>query len=192
MTPKKVFYGMVGLLVLIVLAGGGIFYFVDSQLATKTTEVNKLKAELDVLAIKINNSRQSADELEKYQDVQAILDSVLPPEKIQNELIAEILDIATRNATDLGSITFPSSGEFTDFTKSQTSIVEGVAGVLAVEINITATANFTNMLSLLEDFESNQRKLQVVSVNVQPEFNDDQVPTGNFKITMRINAYQRS
>ena len=133
MTPKNVFLAMLGLLAITIAAGGGVFYIVDGQLKNKANEVNSLHADLDILDLKIRNSKELVAEFERYRDVEKVLDEVLPPEKVQNSIIAEILDIAARNNTRLNSISFPSSNEGeTDFSKTQTSIVESVPGVLAV------------------------------------------------------------
>ena len=196
MTPKKAFFAMTALLLIVMAVGGGIFYLVDEQLESKASEVSSLKADIDILDLKIKNSRDAAIELEKYEDVSSILDDVLPPKKIQDDIIAEILDITERNNAGLNDISFAASVDgldgVPDFSQSQTSLVDGVAGVLAVNIRLSTSATFDDMLKLLKDFEQNQRKMQVVSVDVAPLINEEGNPTGKFTIALTINAYQRA
>lgn len=193
MTPKKVFLAMLAALTIVVAIGGGVFYMIDGQLAAKAEEINTLKADVDILDQKIQFSQGAAQELEKYRDIESLLNDVLPPEKIQNDIVAEILDISGRNNASVNNISFPSTDTGApDFSKSQTLPVDGVPGVLAVEIRLELEANFTNTLSLLDDFEKNQRKIQVASVNITPILNEDGSPTGNFSLNISINAYQRA
>lgn len=193
MTPKKVFMGMLAALSLVIAGGAGLFTVIDGQLQTKSKEISVLKSDVDILDLKIRNSQEAAAELEKYRDIEAILDDVLPPEKIQNDIIAEILDLASKNNATVENITFPSTdGATLDFTRTQTSAVDGVKGVLAVEIGLTVTTNFQGMLNLLDDFEQNQRKMQVSTVNITPVKDDRGNLTGGFNLILKINAFQRA
>ena len=192
MTPRKVFLVMIAALLIVLGAGAGVFYLVDGQLQTKADDVNSLKAELEILDLKIQNSRSAAEELDKFRDVEAIINDVLPPEKIQNDIVAEILAIASDNQTSVESISFPSSGDAQNFASSQTEPVAGVPGVLAVAIQLDLTADFASTLSLLEDFEGNQRKMQVVSVSMSPQADDEGNLTGLFTLRLEIRAYQRA
>ena len=196
LNPKKAFFIMLGVFVLIILGVGGAFYVINGMLQTRASKVSDLKAEVDILDLRIENSRDAARDFEEFKDIEGVLDSVLPPEKIQNDIIAEILDLSARNSATVGSITFPSSGsgaatDKLDFNKSQTVELTDISGVRALEIQLAVTATFNNTLSLLEDFEKNQRKMQVVDISLVPLLDEEQNPTGEFTISLSINAYQR-
>jgi Tfp pilus assembly protein PilO len=186
MRPKQAFFGILGVLVLTLVGGGGIYYMADSYLNEKAGTISQLKAEQEIIELQIANANRAQQALDDLSGLDAVIDSVLPPQKIQSNLIGELVVFAERSGVDLDSISFAptDTGVLDEESLSQTEPVPGVPGVNALPVNLNISGNYNNTLRFLQDIEDNQRKMQVETISLAP-----QEDTGQINSTLVINVY---
>lgn len=183
MTPKRTFMAMLGVLAITLLAGFGAFYWSSQNLDKSAKDISALKAENDILDIRIAAVDSAQAKLNELSDIRKEIAEILPPEKIQSDIIAQILDIASDNNITLNGISFPSSADPKDFSLSQTEPLKGVGGVRFTTVTTDFTTSFNSLLSFLNDIEKNQRLMQISNVNISPNAN------GSLGINIGIQIY---
>lgn len=188
MTPKKGFYSLlIGSFVLIALIAAG-YYFTRQQLKSKSTDLSHLKAELDVLDERIIGAQKAINQYKELSFIDDVASSVLPPDKIQSNLVGELYALSAESSVSIRSLSFQSSGgqQISDPDLTQTSPLEGVNGVFSLPIDIDYTSgSYNSMLIFLEKLESNRRKFQVSRINISPI-----IETIPGTILTRITGYQ--
>lgn len=193
MTTKKAHYGLLGLLVLVIVAIGLAMYF--SRVFLKSNSDSLVNAKLELYKIDETEYiyRKNQAILQENQETADILASVLPQEKDQAKAVREITQIASDNGLSVKAIRFPGSdlvitnkpvaaqtqGSTTTPqatpsgpTISQAKPVNGLNNVLgiAVEIELTsarsgAQISTDQVLSFLQQIENNRRNIRVTSIN---------------------------
>lgn len=109
MTPKRLYFTLMGsILALIIFIGAGT-YGINSLLATRSDNLVQKKAKSQALAREQLNLVQAKKEVVRYSDLQKITQSIVPEDKDQAEAVREIVNIAGANGVGLSSITFPAS-----------------------------------------------------------------------------------
>lgn len=171
MTPKRVYFILLAVLILTVAGSAGAYYYADRLLAQRATEISRLKAEHDIVELKISNARDAEKKIEELAFVAEIAEQVLPPEKLQSNVLGELVKFASDTGVNLQSVAFsPTDAKATsNIANSQTVPLEGVPGVSTLKTTITISrARYDQALSFLEKLESNRRKMQVDSINLSP------------------------
>lgn len=193
MTTKKAHYGLLGLLVLVIVAIGLAMYF--SRVFLKSNSDSLVNAKLELYKIDETEYiyRKNQAILQENQETADILASVLPQEKDQAKAVREITQIASDNGLSVKAIRFPGSdlvitnkpvaaqtqGSTTTPqatpsgpTISQAKPVNGLNNVLgiAVEVELTsarsgAQISTDQVLSFLQQIENNRRNIRVTSIN---------------------------
>lgn len=211
MTSKKLFFVLCAVLVL--LSGAGIAgtvlgaSYLESQ-AQHIVELKLQSAELDDQQISL---LQAKKDIERYEELEHIAKSIVPQEKDQARTVREIINIAENNNVPISSISFPAStlGQAPTVRRSppttgdaagaaaaaqtpsatQVKPVEGIPGVLQLEINIQTTASapvpYSNMLNFLSDLQQNRRTSHITNLSVTPS--QDNRNAVVFSLT--VNAY---
>jgi len=180
MNSKKLFYGLIGLLVLLVV---GVFAGVNEAntlLQKQSDSLVKLKATDKALAQEKVQLAKNKQDIKKYDQLNTIAKSVVPQDKDQAEAVREIVNLASQSGIGkISSIAFPASTlGGTAKTKAtspltQVTPVKGIPGVYNLEITITQDANDTvpygSFITFLSKLEQNRRTAQVSSINVTPD-----------------------
>lgn len=187
MTPKKAFIIISGLVALTILGGATVYYFADKYLSTKAKEISTLKAELEIVEFKIANARNAESELERLSFIKEVANDVLPPEKIQSDVVGELIEFARQTNTRLGGINFQPTDAGPAVALSQTKPLEGVPGVNTLPITLTVNARYEDLLRFLQQLEGNRRKMQVENMTLAPEES-----TGRINSNIEINVYVRT
>lgn len=206
MNSRKTFFAMIGLLVILIGALG--FVIVKSNDYLKQQSDKLVAAKLDRTSL---NEQQSAltkakRDLEKYEELNKIAQSIVPQDKDQAKAVREIVTMANESGVTIKSITFDDStlgqtaastapagdgnngtGQAAAAPKeeappiTQAQPVEGISGVYSVPVTITSTDNnnsFANLLTFLSKLENNRRTAQVEQVNITSDIS----PTGQTRI----------
>ncbi len=189
MTPKKLFYVMlVVLLATLTLTIAGI-YFVDGYLEEQSKTIGILKADDELLSIELINTRRTIENLKTYRYIDSKAEKILPNTKNQSEAILLIntigdeVGVRTESFTFLGTDGKPSE-------KSQTEPLEGAKGILVFPVQIKFTATYSQTINWLKLAEKNQRKMQVSSIAMGVKENDGEYnPADPLLVTIGINAY---
>lgn len=179
MSSKKLYFGLIGLLVLL---GIGILVSAreaNTVLENKSESLASLKASNQATAEQKTQLAKDKQDIATYTDLNTIAKSVVPQDKDQAEAVREIVNLASMSGIPkLSSIAFPASTLGGAKVKTgggltQVTPVKGIPGIYDLQITITQAntdevpyGSFTTFLSKLEQ---NRRTAQVSSIDVQPD-----------------------
>lgn len=190
-SPKKVFYGLLGLVGLIIAGGAGTFYLFDTQLSKLNQDVSKLLAEQEAIGNQITLFEDAEEKIEELSFVQDLSDEVLPSSKQQANVVAELKKFIVDAGLQFDSVTFSGSELGSGgLNLSQTQAQSGLAGVriLPATAVIRAGASYSQVIDLLRTIENNQRKMQVTDIALTPESGASTFSS----ITVQIDVYVRA
>jgi hypothetical protein len=215
MNSKKVFFIMLGLVVLLGIGVIGVVVVGNSMMQKESEKLTQLKLEEQVLEEKQAALAKASSDIEQYADLEEIAGTVVPQDKDQARAVREIIKIANISGISISSITFPSSNLGTSIPKpavtpedseseeapaapstpapppiSQAEPVPGITGVYALEMNITPDSNvpitYYQFIEFLERLENNRRTAQVTKVQITPLTFDQENPLINFNLTINV------
>lgn len=116
LNPKRMFYGMVGLVVLTSGAGIGAAVLGNNFLQKQSNKLVALKLEYRIPEENQSALKKAKADIEKYTPLGKTAKSVVPQEKDQARTVREIINYAsqtidptTKNSVHIQSITFPGS-----------------------------------------------------------------------------------
>lgn len=209
MSAKKVFYGMIGLVVLISLLVAASVVGANTFLNSQKDKLVKAKVDNRVVEEQQQYLVKAKEDLETYDELNAIAKAIVPQDKDQAKTAREISAIAQKSGIKLDSITFPisslgggaapppsSSGNSTTAPSeesqappsglTQVAPVEGIQGVYSLEIivNSQSPVPYYQFLDFLERLESNRRTAHVLKLVLNPTESGDAL---SFILT--LNAY---
>ena len=191
MSPRNAFFGMLGILGLILAGGVGVYYYFNNDLETLNTEVGELLAEQEVVGSQILSYEVTQKKVEELAFVQDLANDVLPDSKEQANVVAEIKQFVNDAGLQLETLSFNSGSTVnTGLSNTQTEAVQSLAGVrvLPAVAVISSGATYNDILNLLQKIENNQRKMQVTEISLTPVPGSDRLTT----TTVKINIYLRA
>jgi hypothetical protein len=206
MSPRKVYYGLLGTLILVfVLAVGGTLY--GTKTLKKTgDELLDLKLQHAVLDKEEASLAQAKKDVQQYSQLEKIARSIVPQEKDQARTVREIVSLANQSAVSLNAISFPEStlGRAPASAKkgsnqpvapagtTQLTPVKGLSGVyampIAVESNKDRPVSYAQLLGFLRRLEQNRRTSHVTDISISPTEDDRTLVT----FTLKVNVYIKS
>lgn len=204
LTPKRMFYAMGGLTVLL-LCGVVAAVVVGNLWLQKQS--NSLKA------VKLNSrlidEQQAAvinanKDIQKYADLEQVANLIVPQDKDQARTVREIAAFADQNDVPISSISFPSSslGNSSSSSNSaaassdsssssktatpkassqitQTLPVQGITGVyqmlVTVQSDTSRPVNYGALINFLRALETNRRSAQVDNITIKPDPSNPQM-----------------
>ncbi len=199
MNSKRVFYIMLGLVVLLGLGVIGATYGANGILQKKASELTELRLQNQVIDIQQTSVGQAKKDIEKYSELETIAKSVVPQEKDQAKTVREIINIAEESGINIERIAFPASNlgqkqaaakPTTDSTESddssetkatpaapllsQVTPVSGINGVFQLSITVETpstppSVTYAQLNRFLERLEQNRRTSQVSGITVRPK-----------------------
>jgi len=162
------------LITLIILSAGGIiaaFLWGKGQLEANSESVSLLLAERDAQRENIIILQKAEVQSQEVDEVNALLNRLLPLEKNQETLILDVIYIATsESGIPLSSIaTFSFSGAGDPDALSGTKPYKEITGVLEYPFNLELKdITYDSLLKLLTEIEQNGRIVQVDTVQITP------------------------
>lgn len=190
MTSKKLYFVLIGLIVLLGAGTIGGAYAADQLLQQRSTVLVNQKATSTGLESQQQQLIKNKKDIVTYHDLNTIAKTIVPQDKDQAQAVLEIVQLAQQsNITRLSSITFPTS---TLGTKSVTSStvgsaapapaangnltqltpVKGIDGVYDLQITVqqadTSAIPYATFISFLQKLEQNRRTAQVSNISVTP------------------------
>ncbi|MGH7237727.1 MAG: hypothetical protein ACREGF_04290, partial [Candidatus Saccharimonadales bacterium] len=180
MNSKKLFYGLMGLLVLL---GLGIFVSArqaNALLEKRSGSLANLKATSQALAQQEIQLAKDKKDIATYGSLDQIAKSVVPQDKDQAEAVREIVNLAAQSGIpQLSSIAFPPSTlgaaaiAKTPAGLTQVTPVKGISRVYDLKITITQAPDqpvpYSNFTAFLARLEQNRRTAEVSNITVQPD-----------------------
>lgn len=186
MNSKRLFYGLVGVLLIVAALFAGSVYLGWKHLDKQTSKLSDLKVEASVLQDTQRSLAKAKKDIVTYSDIEQVTKTVIPQEKDQARTVREIVKIAADNNIAIASIGFPASTLGTKpaagaggaaaatapGVTTQTQKVDGISNVERLEMIVTSEsarpALYTDFISFLSDLEKNRRTAQVSNINIQP------------------------
>jgi hypothetical protein len=199
-TSKKVYYLMLGILVLTLVAALGLTVYGTGTLKKVGDTLLERKLEEAALDMDQQALEKAKKDVESYKELEQVAKAIVPQEKDQARTVREIVSIANKAGIRLQSITFPSStlGEGQKGKKksaappsnvTQLTPVEGLSGVYAMPITIVTNTDdpvtFTQVLSFLRQLERNRRTSHITSLTIDPNADNRNLVSAQ----LQINAY---
>jgi hypothetical protein len=211
MNSKKVFFVMIGIVVLMSGLVVGAVVVGDTVLRKQSEKLVALKLDTDVVETQQTALVQAKKDVEKYAELESIAKQVVPQDKDQARAVREIISIADQAGVKISSITFPSSnlgqkpaatapasGTSTTTPTAATAApvnpftqakpVSGIGGLYQLDITVvsdtTKPATYTRLIDFLGRLEHNRRTAQVSQISIQPHA--DNRDNLNFTLTLTV------
>ena len=215
MTHKQSYWLMIGLLIIVLLSSIFLTINISSIFDKKSQSLNQSQNQISVLNQKQLSLIAAKGELNKYQSLYKIAQTVVPQNKDQTQTVRQIVNIASQNNIVISSITFPSSslglnsggsaiaGEvvpknlglssLNNPSLSQLSPVGNIPGLYTLPITITSS-NQTNQLSTFNQFigflnalENNRQTAQITSLVITPNSQNNNLVSFTISLNIYIN-----
>ncbi len=196
MNSKKVFYVMVGVVVLMVGLVIATIVLGDKFLSKQSAKLVGLKLDNEVVESQSTALAQAKKDIERYSELRDIAKQIVPQDKDQARAVREIVSIAEQAGVKIADVTFPDStlgqpkatpakptsgdGEAaatkpaTPTTpETQVQKVEGTENLYRLDITVasdpTAPASYSRLIDFLKRLEQNRRTAQVTEIAIQPQ-----------------------
>lgn len=172
MNARKLYLILISLIVLSALAIFGAFSWGKSRLEQNSITVSELIAERDAQQENIILLQKAETEKEKVEEVNELLERLLPKEKNQETLVLDIIYTATAESgislASIASFTFSGAGD--PNATSGTLPSKDVPGVLEYPFSLELTdISYDALLRLLQEIETNGRIVQVSTIQINPD-----------------------
>jgi len=171
MTPKRFFLVMIVILVLSGLAAAASFVWGDKYLKEQSTDISRLMAENEALQKGLDDINRAEATLADKVAVEALISAVLPSEKTQQNLIANIINTATQQAgipaNRISSISFSGTGTPDELSGATPS--KEIPGVYFYPFAIVFhDISYDTLLKFFGEIEKNKRIIQADQVQISP------------------------
>ncbi len=189
-TSKQAFFALIGLCVLSGLSIILVLYLGNNRLRHSNAEISTLLSDRDITRQKLDKLTALADQGKKSEQIEKTVTAIIPRQKKQQTLIAEIIYKATSEANIKASqiVSFNFSGNEKDTLGdlSGTVPLKTVAGVYEYPFSMNLqNVSYSKLLKLLSEIESNQRLIQVSNVNISPSGEQSDV----YSVNLVMKAY---
>lgn len=210
MTAKKLWFILVAGICLLTIGAGAMIYFGYSFMSKSSDSL--VNAKLDNIAVEEQeiSYMQARKDLDKYKTLGDLLSNILPKEKDQALAVRELYKIGDETNISVESIQFPASNlgqkaVATTTTPStatpttpvavapsvtQAKAVEGLSGVLGIDVDIVLkpksgnSISYDNMIKFLQKIEVNRRSMQIKKITVKPD-----AKNGGVSLNMTITIF---
>ncbi len=196
MNSKRLFLVLTGLNIVILMGIFGGAYAVNSLLASSSHKLVEQRLKIQTLDAQSNALGGAKRDVKQYSSLAGIAQSIVPQDKDQAQAVREIVNIASSNSIQLGSISFPSSTLGTTLAPSVASLstsqltpVKGIVGVYILQISVQSdpahTVPYSQLLTFLQDLENNRRTALVSNINLTPDVKN----STNVGFTLTLDEY---
>lgn len=178
MKAKQFYFVMIGALILSVGSIFGSYYLGTTQLEAKSQEVGDLIAQRDVTQEKIIRLQKANQDAQDIDSVVDLLDRLLPKEKQQDKLIADVIYTATaQSGIPFNQVTsFSFSGAGDPDSLSGTSPSTENPGINEYPFNLQIQEiTYQTLLNLLVNIERNGRIVQIANIQISPSQSDPNI-----------------
>ncbi|MBP9738558.1 type 4a pilus biogenesis protein PilO [Candidatus Saccharibacteria bacterium] len=190
MTPRLLNKVLKITLVVLIVSSVGVLYLGDKQVVRVANETARLKAQVDVNEKQLSTYKKTKVKVDSLGYVNDIANKVLPAEKEQSAIVAEVSQFALRSSLGIEQIAFvevPKTASGTSKSKSKIAIPKGVE-VVPITVQFKPGSKYQNILDFLESVENNRRKMQVTNINLKPDPTNGQLLN---QVTVSMNLYAK-
>lgn len=196
MNSKKVFYIMLGVVVLMFAVVVTTIVMGDKLLRKQSNKLVELKLEDQVIETQATSLVQAKKDIEKYSELESIANQIVPQDKDQARAVREIVSIAEQAGVKIASISFPDStlGQApkkttkttdteaaattppptttTNPSETQVKKVEGIQNLYQLDITVASDTasptSYSRLIDFLSRLEQNRRTAQVTQISILP------------------------
>jgi len=170
---KLFFWVLVAVNVLLVGATLAVFTQASSAGEKKSQKIAEFKADEQANDQLISYYKVLQSTLNANQDIETVINKVLPADKDQSAALVELDKFSKSNSVPIGQISFsPGTNKGSGQTLTSPSGVKGVS-VISVAMSCSGVT-YENYINFLKTIENTQRRMQVTSLNITPnETNPD-------------------
>ena len=201
MNSRRVYYGLLGLVGILLVGLLAGTYGVNVLLQSRAQKLVDLKTQSQVITSQQIGLAKAKKEVTTYSELNTIARTIVPQDKDQAKAVLEITNLAAESGIpQLSSITFPQStlgGSAAASTSTSTTTtptptaaptaskgnltqltqVKGLNGVYQLQITIQQSpdnsVSYDNFLTFLSKLEQNRRTAQVSSISLKPDAKDN-------------------
>ena len=101
MNSKRVFYAMIGGMIILVGLSVVGTYFANKKIVSEGTALKEFKLQDSVTKKQITTLQQANNDISKYAELEKIAKAVVPQEKDQARTVLEIVNLAKESGIDL-------------------------------------------------------------------------------------------
>lgn len=193
MTPlkmNKLLKGLIGLTIVLVAA---VIFVGNNKLTGVATETARLKAEAEATKQQVATYEETKAKVESLDYVDELAAKVLPADKEQSAILAEVSEFALRSGLTISQIAFndapasQSAPANSTTPKTKVTTPNGVQ-VIPVTIEFTEGSQYNAVLDFLKTVEGNQRKMQVTDISITPDAEDRQLFS---EVSVSMNLYAK-
>lgn len=189
MTPKRFFFVMLGLMILVIGLGVSGFWFGDQQLKKQSTSLADLTAERDAAQKKLEDLQRLSNTPINQTETENLIKAILPADKQQQNLIANIINTAVAEAgipsNRISNITFAGSGAPSELSGATQS--KEVPGVYSYPFTVVIRdISYETLLKLFTEIEKNKRIIQADQVQINP---NKAVPGQLSSVTLSLKTF---
>lgn len=200
MNAKRMYFVLIGLLVLSLLGLIGGAYALNGLLGKQAIKLADLKQETTTLNSQRVGLKKAKQDIATYSSLSQMTSQIVPQDKDQAQTVREIVNIASRAGVTLTNIDFPAStlgstvapavpaagGTSTPQaaisakpTTSQLVAVPNLPGVYQLQIvvqnNVDTEVTYPQFYNFLSGLEVNRRTALVSAITITPDPNDRSV-----------------
>lgn len=189
MKAKQFYFLLLGMLMLSVAGIVGSFIWGKNQLKSNAISVSEQLAERDAQRDNIILLQQAESQIKDIDEVNELLDRLLPTQKNQETLILDIIYTATAESgislSNISTFSFGGSGD--PDALSGTVPNKEVSGVLEYPFSLNLqNISYDVLLKFLKEIETNGRIIQVDNVQINPSKKDLGLLTS---VSLSLKAY---
>ena len=169
---KQFYYIMIAVLILSFSGIVGALYWGNQQLKSKAQSIADLRSDSDISDAKIIALNKLQQSVELSDRTSKLLDSLLPKEKEQSKLVADIIYTATTESGipigKLGALSFTGNKEPSSLSGTEASKEFG--GVYSYPFSLSVqNISYDTLLKFLQELENNDRLVQVDNIQISPD-----------------------
>lgn len=212
MTPKRAYFGLLIIIILLISAVFGGAYGINTLLAKQSSTLVALKTKVLALDQEQLSLIKAKKDIKTYTGLYNIARAVVPENKDQAQTVRQITDLAAKNNITLESINFPAStlgsslasggvpppapapgsaAAATPLSISQLVPVTSIPGVYDMQLTVASSTNvnhlatYPELINFLQALENNRLTALVSSINIQPNSQNHNL----FSFTLIVNVY---
>lgn len=164
MKPRQLYYVLFASLGVIALATLAIFWLLHGQLNNRISTLQRLSGDIAIENEQLEHLKKLAADLEAIEPLANKVQEVLPAQKQQDEVVAQISAIVRKNGLQLSGLTFESTKGLPD-ERSQTES-STISGILLMPVHFTTESSYSKLVNLLQSFERQQRFMRVSTMEI--------------------------
>lgn len=180
MKPKQLYIILLSTIGVVTLGGLAAFVLTQKPLSLRITKLRRLSADIVLETEQISRLRSLEADYKKIEPLALKVQSVLPAQKQQGEVVAQVSTIVRNNGLSLTALTFDTTSGLPD-ERSQT-VAGTIGGILIMPVRFETTGSYQQLAALMRSFEQQQRYMRVSILEVSR--NDNGSVTAN--VTLEV------